>query len=401
VEHDGIRVEESRIRIGYLSADFCEHPVAYATAELFEKHDREPFEILGYSCGPDDGGAMRQRLVKAFDRFADVSNLAFMDAARRIAADGVDILVDLTGYTQHAPTEILAYHPAPVQVNYLGYPGTMGADYMDYIFVDDFVVPTDQQSYFSERLVHLPGCYLPYASQQKISAITPSRAKCVLPEEGFVFCCFNNSYKITPAMYDVWMRLLKAVPGSVLWLRENNRWVAANLRREAESRGVAADRLVFASKWPLPEHLSRYRLADLYLDTFPYNAHSMAGDVLWAGCLLLTMSGHTFASRVAGSLLRTVGLPELVTESLEQYEELALRLAQNHQELSELRSRLAANRDTCSLFDCQRFARHLEQAYLHMWDVHISRQSPRPFRVEPPVDGIPPERANRQPGDSP
>jgi predicted O-linked N-acetylglucosamine transferase (SPINDLY family) len=382
VECDRRRVEESRIRIGYLSADFRKHPVAHVTAELFEKHDRASFEILGYSCGPDDGSAMRQRLAKAFDRFTDVRDLPFLDAAQRIAADGVDILVDLTGYTQHARTEILAYRPAPLQVNYLGYAGTMGADFMDYILVDDFVVPPDQQAYFTERLVHLPGCYLPYASRQEISARAPSRAECGLPDEGFVLCCFNTSYKIAPAVFDVWMRLLKAVPDGVLWLRESNRWVAANLRREAERRGVSADRLVFAPSWPLPEHLSRYRLADLYLDTFPYNAHSMAGDVIRAGCPMLTLAGTTFPSRVAGSLLRALETPELIAGDLEQYEATALRLAGDRERLAEFRTRLCANRETSGVFDGTEFARKLERAYRRMWEIHESGERPRAFRVE-------------------
>jgi predicted O-linked N-acetylglucosamine transferase (SPINDLY family) len=378
---DRIPVEESRIRVGYLSADFREHPVAYATAELFEEHDRGPFEILGYSCGPDDGSEIRQRVARAFDRFVDVRGLSFVDAACRIAADGVEILVDLTGYTQHARTEILAHRPAPVQVNYLGYAGTMGADFMDYILVDDFVVPPDQQTYFSERLVHLPGCYLPYASRQEISTTTPSRAECGLPEEGFVFCCFNNSYKIAPAVFDVWMRLLKAVPGSVLWLRDNNRWVAGNLRREAERRGVTAERLVFASRWSLPEHLSRYRLADLYVDTFPYNAHSMAGDVLRVGCPVLTLVGTTFASRVAASLLRALGAPELIAGDLDEYEATALQLARDRERLAGFRARVAANREPSGVFDGMKFARKLERAYRTMWEIHQSGERPQAFRV--------------------
>ena len=297
----------------------------------------------------------------------------------RIAADGVDILVDLKGYTQDARTQILAFRPAPIQVNYLGYPGTMGAPFMDYILVDDFVVPPDQQPFFTEKLVHLPGCYQVNDSQREISPQTPSRAECGLPEKGFVFCCFNNSYKITPEMFDVWMGLLKAVPGSVLWLLEGNRFVPANLCREAEARGVAAERLVFAPRKPLPEHLARHRLADLFLDTFPVNAHTTASDALWAGCPVLTLAGETFVSRVAGSLLRTVGLPELVTTSLEDYQAMALRLARDPELLAHVRARLEANRKNCPLFDGGQFARNLEKAYATMWDTYAARRETADF----------------------
>ncbi len=277
-------------------------------------------------------------LLKAFDRFVDLRDDSFATAARRIAADDVDILVDLKGYTQHARPEILALRPAPIQVNYLGYPGTMGAEFMDYILVDDYIVPVDQQTCFTENLVHLPGCYQANDSRREISPHDPSRQECQLPADGFVFCSFNNSYKITPAMFGVWMRLLKAVPGSVLWLLEGNRFAADNLRKEAAARGVAAERLVFASRRPLPEHLARHRLADLFLDTFPVNAHTTASDALWAGVPLLTLAGQTFASRVAGSLLRAIGLPELIAASLEDYEAMALRLANDRQCLADLRA---------------------------------------------------------------
>jgi predicted O-linked N-acetylglucosamine transferase (SPINDLY family) len=372
---------KSKITLGYLSADFHRHATAYLTAELFEKHDRRRFEVVGYSYGPDDGSPMRRRLIKAFDRFSDLKDASFVESAERIAADEVDILVDLKGHTKGARTEILSLRPAPIQVNYLGYPGTMGAPFMDYILVDDFVVPADQQPFFTERLVHLPGCYQVNDSQREISPHTPSRAECGLPEDGFVFCSFNNSYKITPEMFDVWMGLLKAVPGSVLWLLEANRFAPGNLRREAETRGVAAQRLVFARPVPLPEHLARHRLADLFLDTFPVNAHTTASDALWAGCPVLTMAGETFVSRVAGSLLRAVGLPELITKSLEDYQTMALRLARNASVLSELRAKLAANRKTSRLFDAGQFARGVEEAYLTMWEICASGQQPRAFTV--------------------
>ena len=373
--------DSTRITVGYLSADFRSHATAWLAAELFEKHDRGRFAIFGYSYGPDDGSPMRRRLVKAFDRFVDVKDASFVEAAERIAADKVDILVDLKGYTQDARTQILALRPAPIQVNYLGYPGTMGAEFMDYILVDDFIVPPDQQPFFTEKLVHLPGCYQVNDSQREISPRIPSRSECGLPEEGFVFCCFNNSYKITPDVFGVWMELLKAVPGSVLWLLEGNHFVAANLYREASIRGVAAERLVFAPPKPLPEHLARHRLADLFLDTITSNAHTTASDALWAGLPVLTLAGRTFASRVAGSLLRTVGLPGLITTSLEDYQAMALRLARDPKQLARLRARLEANRKTCGLFDGEHFARGLQKAYAAMWEIHASGAQPRAFAV--------------------
>ncbi len=254
---------------------------------------------------------------------------------------------------------------------------------MDYILVDEFVVPPDQQPFYAEKLVHLPGCYQVNDSQREISPQAPSRAECGLPEEGFVFCCFNNSYKITPEMFDVWMELLKSIPGSVLWLLEGNRFVPANLYREAKIRGVAAERLLFAPRKPQPEHLARHRLADLFLDTFPVNAHTTASNALWAGCPLLTLAGETFASRVAGSLLRAVGLPELVTTTLADYQALALQLARNAGLLAQLRARLEANRKGSPLFDGGQFARNLEKAYSTMREIHASGEKPRAFAVGP------------------
>jgi len=257
----------------------------------------------------------------------------------------------------------------------------MGASFLDYILVDDFIVPADQQPFYTEKLVHLPGCYQVNDSRREISPRRPSREECQLPADGFVFCSFNNSYKITPQMFDVWMRLLKAAAGSVLWLLEGNRFVAANLCREAEARGVAAERLVIAPRLQLPEHLARHALANLFLDTFPVNAHTTASDALWAGLPVLTLAGQTFASRVAGSLLRTIGLPELITTCLEDYEETALRLASDRDQLAGLRARLEVNRTTSGLFDGGQFARNIEKAYATMWKIHSSGEEPRAFAV--------------------
>lgn len=376
------RTRGSRITLGYLSADFHEHPVASLIAGLIENHDRSRFLVHGYSYGADDGSPMRRRLRNAFDQFADLSQASYAAAAQQIASDGVDILIDLTGYTAEARTPILALRPAPVQINYLGYPGSLGAPFMDYILVDDFVVPPDQQPFFSEKLVHLSACYQVNDRSREISPHVPSRAECGLPEQGFVFCSFNNSYKITPEAFGVWMELLRAVPGSVLWLSHGNRFAPNHLRKEAERRGVAADRLVFAPRLTrASEHLARYRQADLFLDTFPFNAHTTASDALWAGCPVLTFAGSTFAARVAGSLLRTIGLPELITYSLDEYRQLALRLARDVDLLTDIRTRLAANLATSPLFDAEQFARRLEQAFGTMWELHAHGASPRAFAV--------------------
>lgn len=376
------RPAHGRIRIGYLSADFYQHATAYLMAELFERHDRSRFEIVGYSYGPDDNSDMRHRLVKAFDRFVEVRGLSDRAAAQKIYDDGIDILIDLKGgYTGDARIGIPAPRPAPLQVNYLGYPGTMGVSFMDYIIADPFIVPFDQQPFYSEKIVQLPDCYQPNDTARKIADVTPSRAACGLPEKGFVFCSFNSTYKITPKIFDIWMRLLKDVPDSVLWLLECNALVKGNLRHETEKHGIAPERLVFAPRMPLPEHLARHRLADLFLDTLPINAHTTASDALWAGLPVLTCVGSTFAGRVAGSLLTSAGLPELITYSLADYETLALGLAQNPAQLLELRQRLEQTRLQMPLFDINRFVRNIESAYQTMWQTYQAGELPKAFAV--------------------
>src|SRR5438105_11690214 len=335
-----------RIRLGYLSADFRQHPVAFLIAGVFERHDRRHFDVIAYSCGPDDGSPMRSRLVRAFDRFVDIRDLSPPKAAEQMHADGIDILIDLTGYTAHGRTGILAYRPAPIQVNFLGYPGTMGAEFIDYIIVDRFLAPADRQPSYSEKLAQLPICYQPNEPAHELPYRTPSREEYGLPKEGFVFCCFNTSYKLTPTFFDVWMRLLKAVPGSVLWLVAGNAVVKDNLVRRAVASGVVAERLVFASPTGRPEYLSRLGLADLFLDTLPYNAGATASDALWAGLPVLTCSGEGFAARMAGSLLNAIGLPELITHSLEDYEQLAAKLATDEKLLVEIKQTLLRNRET-------------------------------------------------------
>lgn len=358
-----VPVKRERITIGYLSADFQEHATAHLISELFELHDRSRFRVIGYSYGADDGGAARARLRGSFDLFVDLEHASHECAAARIRADAVDILVDLKGYTTDARPELVALRPAPIQVSYLGYPGTMGTHAIDYVLVDRFVAPVDQQEHFTEELVYLPHCYQVNDRRRRI-AQPHSRAMYGLPEEAFVFCCFNSPHKITPAIFDIWMRLMARVPGSVLWLLETSLAAMANLRREAESRlKGGSERLIFAPSVTNAEHLARFAVADLSLDTLPYNGHTLTSDALWGGCPVLTTAGETFASRVAGSILHAAGLPELVTSSLEEYEAMALRLAGDGAELAMLRERTQSSRMGSPLFDTPRFTRAMEAAF--------------------------------------
>jgi predicted O-linked N-acetylglucosamine transferase (SPINDLY family) len=372
-----------KIRVAYLSSDFRRHAVAYLVAELFERHDRSRFEVIGVSFGPDDGSDMRSRLATAFDRFIDVRMQGDQAVARLINDLQVDIAVDLNGHTQHGRLGVLAFRPAPIQVSYLGFPGTTGTDFIDYIIADAIVLPFDQQPHYTEHIVHLPDCYQVNDRKRMIAPHTPTRKEFALPAEGIVFCCFNNTWKITPTVFGVWMRLLRHVTGSVLWLGGDNQHAEENLRKEAAAREVHPDRLIFAR--PLPhhsDHLARLRLADLFLDTLPYNAHTTASDALWTGLPVLTCRGKSFAGRVAASLLTAVGLPELVTDSLEEYEALALRLATDWSLRSAVRERLQKNRLQCSLFDTGRFCRHIESAYATMWELWQRGEKPQNFTVD-------------------
>jgi protein O-GlcNAc transferase len=379
--HD-VRRERARIRLGYLSADFHEHATARLMAELFESHDRARFEVCAYSYGVDDASPMRARLSRAFDRFVDIAALSHREAAARIEADEVDILIDLKGYTHGARPAIMAYRPAPVQVSYLGFPATMGADFIDYILVDRFVVPDSEQAFFPERLVQLPNCYQVNDRKRDMAAPPTTRRDCGLPDEGLVLCCFNNSYKLTPGIFRIWMRLLGAAPGSVFWLLAANTLVEANLRSEAAAHGVDPTRLVFAPVVPPPAHLERHRHADLFLDTAPCNAHTTASDALWCGLPVLTCAGETFASRVAGSLLTAIGLPELVTSSLDDYERAAMDLIRAPDRLAALRSKIERQRDVNSLFDLPRSAASIEAAYGRMWQRWRAREKPVGFSIE-------------------
>jgi protein O-GlcNAc transferase len=380
----GTRYRHDRIRLAYVSADFREHAVAQLTAGLFERHDRARFEVNGISYGPDDGSAMRRRLVQGFDRFVDVMRLSDAGAAGAVRELEADIVIDLQGHTTGSRPGILAHRPAPVQAGYLGFAATSGADFMDYVIADAFVVPAEHQRFFPERIVHLPDCFQVNDHQRVSPSTPPSRAAEGLPQDGFVFCCFNNTYKLNPWMFDIWMRLLREVPGSVLWLREENRMAGENLKEEARARGVDPARVIFARRLPaFADHLARHRLADLFLDTLPYNAHTTASDALAAGLPLLTCAGSTYAGRVGGSLLRTLGLPELMAGSLQDYAALALKLARDRGMLGDLRSRLERNLAASPLFDTDRFRRHIEVAYTTMWEISQRGEKPRAFAVDP------------------
>jgi protein O-GlcNAc transferase len=371
-----------RIRLAYLSADFHEHPVGQLTAELFERHDRSRFEVFGISSAPDDGSALRARLRRAFDRFHDVRAMSDREVAALLHVLHIDIAVDLTGYTHGCRLEILAHRPAPVQVSYLGYPGTTGTSYVDYILADKIILPFDRAAFYSEKIVHLPDCYQANESRRRIDAATPTRRQAGLPDDGFVFSCFNNHLKITAAVFDVWMRLLAAVEGSVLWLSDFNGVAAANLRQAAATRGIAPSRVIFAPRTArLDDHLARLGLAGLFLDTLPYNAHTTASDALWAGLPVLTCRGESLAARVAASLLQAVGLPELVTTTLADYEALALRLATDAPLLNSFKARLERNRLTSPLFNGDRFRRHIEAAYTKMWEISQRGEPPQSFAV--------------------
>ena len=371
----------NRIRIGYLSGDLQTHPVGLSICELLENHDRERFEIFAYSFGKDDGSRTRQRIVHSCDRFVELGQESYGDSAKRIHEDEINILIDLMGYTHNARTEIVAARPAPIQIQFLGFPGTMGAPCIDYMIADRFVVPMDQSANYSEQIIRLPGCFFPRVSQRSVSALA-TRSDHGLPEHAMVFCSFNNSNKITPTMFGLWMRILSEVPNAVLWLYVQNDYAAFHLKEEAVSYGVDSNRLVFARRLPdLNDHLARYRLADLFLDTFPYNAHSTAADSLSMGCPVLTLAGQSFASRVAGSLLSDVGCDELVTTSLKEYESKGIEMARNATELARLRTNLLQYHSNKLFCRSQQYAREIEEAFSVAWARYLEGQEPAPIFV--------------------
>ena len=380
----GETYSHERIRVAYLSADFRNHPVGYLTAGLFEHHDKSRFEITAISIGSADDSPLRRRLESAFEHFIDAKDKTEADVANLIWKHEIDIAVDLMGLTLNSQTGILARRPAPIQVHYIGYAGTSGANYIDYILADSTVVPEEHRPFFTEQVVWLPDSYLVGDDRRAISAHNPTRRECGLPDDGFVFCSFNNSYKIAPKIFELWMRLLRATPKSVLWLSQSDAIAMANLRREAERHSVWSQRLIFAPKLAdNADHLARQRQADLFLDTLPYNAHTSANDALWAGLPVLTCLGETFTGRVAASLLRAIGIPELITTSLQEYEALALKLAHEPVFLMAIKARLAQHRETYPLFDTARFTRHIEAAYVTMWERYQRRETPQAFTVTP------------------
>jgi len=362
------RGRRERIQIGYFSADFRNHPMMHLLAELFELHDRRRFELIAFSLGPDTGDSWRERAARAFDQFIDIRSLSDRQAAALARDLELDIAIDLNGFTLGRRPGILADRAAPIQVNYLGYPGTMGAPYIDYLLADRTLIPADARQHYREKIVYLPDTYQANCREREISDQTLSRSGLDLPASGFVFCSFNTHYKITPEVFDSWLRIIKRVPESILWLRVGNQTARLNLGKRAEHAGVDPRRLIFAASLPVAEHLNRLRSANLFLDTFPYTAHTTASDALRMGLPVVTRLGQSFASRVAASLLKAVGLPELITTTPQEYEALAVTLATRPEQLAALKQRLSDNLPTCALFDSERFTRHLESAYVAMYE---------------------------------
>ena len=378
-----------KLRVGYASADLHHHATGMLMVGVFEGFDRAGFEQVAFSWGPDDGTPMRKRLEAAFDEWHEVAHLSDAALADLIRGREIDILVDLKGLTQHARPAVFAHRLAPVQVNYLGYPGSLPLPEMDYIVADRVVIPDELMSSYAESVVRLPGSYQPNDAHRVISPEAPARHALGLPEGAFVFCSFNSNYKITPDVFAIWMRLLQQVPDSVLWLIRSHEQAEKNLREHARAAGVAPERLVFSPVVPIADHLARHVHADLFLDTFPCGAHTTASDALWAGLPVLTRAGRSFASRVAASLVCAAGLPELVVEDAAQYEALALALAHDRHRLQALRQKLAAQRGQCPLFDTAAYARDLAQAYRSMWALHVRADAPADFDVPTAGDKVP------------
>jgi len=376
------RERAGKIKVAYLSADFQRHPVGHGIVGVLEQHDRARFEVHGVSHGVDDGSEIRARIVAAVDHFHNIRERSNREVAELLNKLAIDIVVDLSGHTEGSRTAVLAYRPAPIQVNYFGYPGSTGAEFIDYVMADRVVLPFDQQPFFSEKIVHLPDSYQANDSKRRTAEIAPTRADIGLPDDAFVFTCFNNAYKLSRPVVGSWIRLLKACPNSLLWLYYINDSAQANLQQELISNGVDPSRVILAPFVDQPDHLARLRLADLFLDTLPYNAHTTASDALFAGVPVITCLGPTFASRVAASLLQAVGLPELITNSLEEYETLAQKLASDPALLGSLRERLSRDRLHHPLFDTARLTRHIEAAYTTMMETWQRGEPPKGFSVE-------------------
>ena len=371
-----VKNNSQQIRIAYFSNDFFNHATAYLMAELFELHDRARFEILAFSFSPDTQDEMQTRLKKNFDQFIDVSNMSDQEVVALSRQMETDIAIDLKGYTTHSRPEIFALGAAPIQINYLGYPGTMGADFIDYIIADKVIIPESNQPYFSEKIIYLKNSYQVNDSKRQISDRKFSRAECSLPEDQFVFCCFNNNFKILPNTLDIWSRILSKVPNSVLWLLEDNVFAKENLIKQAQARGISKERLIFAQRMDLSEHLARHQLADLFLDTLPCNAHTTASDALWAGLPVLTQLGEALAGRVAASLLTAIDMPELIADGPKEYEDLAVELATKQLVLKQIKEKLALNRTTTPLFDAELFTRGIEDAFIKIYQRSQAGLSP-------------------------
>lgn len=391
------RADRTRLKIGYVSSDLKAHAVGYLIAEIFALHDRSKVEIFAYYCGPAGEDPLKQRIRGDFDHWLDITGMNDDAAAQRIREDGIDILVDLNGHTKGARTKLFGMCPAPINVNWLGYPGTMATPYHHYIIADDWIIPPGRDMYCSEKVMRLP-CYQANDRQRAVAVQPPSRTEAGLPEEGMIYCCFNSQQKITRLMFERWMAILAAVPGSVLWLLESSEEVQERLRAHARQCGIESERLIFGRRLPSPEHLARMTLADLFLDTFPYGAHTTASDALWMSVPILTLSGHSFASRVAGSLLRSAGLPELVCSSPEQYVETAIALGRDPAQLLAYREQLRAAKPNAVMFDTNLLVSRLEGLYAEMWDDWRSGRLPRPdlrnldtyieVGIEHPVEAI-------------
>ena len=373
--------EPRRLRIGYVSSDLREHAVGFLSCEIYGLHDRASVEVFAYYCGPEADDPVQARIRAGVDHWADINQLTDRQAAARIADDGIDILVDLNGYSRDGRLGLFALRPAPVVVNWLGFPGTMGTPHHHYLIADPVVLPPGHERYVTERVKRLPACYQPNDRNRAVAAHRPGRAEAGLPEGAVVFCCFNGSQKVNHFTFRRWMRILAAVPDSVLWLLSGSEGGDARLRQAAADHGIAPERLVFADKRRNPEHLARYNLADLFLDTAPYGAHTTASDALWMGVPVLTAPGRAFASRVCASVVTAAGLPELVCDSFEDYVARAIELGRDRAALAALRAKLAANRDACALFDTPALVRGLEALYREMWAEHEAGALPRPDLV--------------------
>ena len=369
------------LRIGYFSSDFREHAVAYLIAKVIETHDRGHFEVYGYGLGSTKNSDMRKRLISAFDVFKDVSDMTEKDVALLAHQDKLDIAIDLNGYTEGMRSGIFAYRAAPIQINYLGYSGTMGTDCIDYIIADSMVIPSDYEHYYNERILRLPNTFMPTDNTRLMSTRPITRSEMGLPEVGFVFCCFNNNFKVSAHEFDIWMRVLLKTEGSVLWMRNSNSWSEGNLRMHAQNRGVDPSRLVFAGRVSMDEHLARHKLADLFLDTFTYNAHTTASEALWAGLPVITKAGIGFSARAAASLLRSIDLSELITESEEEYEALILHLTINPALLKQIRKTLTNNLLSKPLFDTELYTKHLEDGYKQAYSLYFEGKPPKSIDV--------------------